>query len=61
MQTYETKKIDGMGTTYSKTLILHKENPMFGRKIHIIIVDEKLGFGETLFRILENNLLQFGT
>jgi L-lactate utilization protein LutB len=34
----------GMGTTYSKTVILHKENPMMGRKIHIIIVDEKLGF-----------------
>jgi len=34
----------GMGTAHSKTVILHKENAMFGRKIHIIIVDEKLGF-----------------
>lgn len=34
----------GMGTTHSKTVILHKENPMLGRKIHIILVDEKLGF-----------------
>lgn len=34
----------GFGTTYSKTLIYHRENPMMGRKFHIIIVDEKLGF-----------------
>lgn len=34
----------GFGTTYAKTLILRKENPMFGRKINIIIVKEKLGF-----------------
>lgn len=38
------KEMYGFGTTYSKTLILHKENPMMGRKIHVIIVDEKLGF-----------------
>jgi len=37
-------KTYGMGTTLSKTVILHKENPMMGRKIHVIIVDEKLGF-----------------
>ena len=34
----------GFGTTHAKTLILHKENPSFGRKIHVVIVDEKLGF-----------------
>jgi L-lactate utilization protein LutB len=34
----------GIGTTHAKTLIMHKENPSFGRKIHIVIVDEKLGF-----------------
>lgn len=34
----------GMGTTHTKTVILHKENPMSGRKIHVILVDEKLGF-----------------
>jgi hypothetical protein len=34
----------GFGTTYAKTLILHKENPMMGRKIIVIIVKESLGF-----------------
>ena len=34
----------GIGTTYAKTLILHKENPMFGRKVYVILVNEKLGF-----------------
>lgn len=38
------KKVYGFGTTYAKTLILHKENPMMGRKIKVIIVKEKLGF-----------------
>ncbi len=33
-----------MGTTYAKTLILHKENPMMGRKVHILLVEESLGF-----------------
>lgn len=37
-------KVYGVGTTYAKTVILHKENPMLGRKIHIIIVEEELGF-----------------
>lgn len=37
-------EVYGMGTTHTKTAIYHKENPMSGRKIHIIIVDEKLGF-----------------
>lgn len=31
-------------TTHAKTLILHKESPMMGRKVHIIFVNEKLGF-----------------
>lgn len=34
----------GIGTTHAKTLILHKENPMMGRKIYVILVKEKLGF-----------------
>lgn len=38
------KGVYGVGTMHSKTLILHKENPMMGRKIYVIIVDEKLGF-----------------
>lgn len=37
-------KVYGMGTTWAKTVILHKENPMFGRKVHVIIVNESLGF-----------------
>lgn len=38
------KGVYGFGTTYAKTVILRKENPMMGRKIHVIIVNEKLGF-----------------
>lgn len=38
------KGVYGVGTTHAKTLILHKENPMMGRKIQVIIVKEKLGF-----------------
>ncbi|MBI5045125.1 MAG: lactate utilization protein [Candidatus Levybacteria bacterium] len=38
------KGVYGVGTTHAKTLILHKENPMLGRKIYVVIVDEKLGF-----------------
>ncbi len=38
------RKVYGVGTSHSKTLILHKENPMMGRKVHVIIVNEKLGF-----------------
>jgi L-lactate utilization protein LutC len=34
----------GVGTLHAKTVILHKENPMMGRKILVIIVNEKLGF-----------------
>jgi len=38
------KEVYGFGTTHAKTLILHRENLMMGRKIHVIIVKEKLGF-----------------
>lgn len=34
----------GFGTLWAKTLILHKENPAFGRKVLVLIVDEELGF-----------------
>ncbi len=32
------------GTLHAKTLILHKEHPAMGRKVHVIFVNEKLGF-----------------
>ena len=38
------KKVYGFGTTWAKTLILHKENSAMGRAIHVLIVDEELGF-----------------
>ena len=31
-------------TTHAKTLILHRENSRIGRKVHVIVVNEKLGF-----------------
>ena len=34
----------GYGTAHNKTLILHGENPGIGRKVHVIFVNEKLGF-----------------
>lgn len=34
----------GYGTARNKTLILSGENPGMGRKVHIIFVNEKLGF-----------------
>lgn len=34
----------GVGTMYSKTLILHKENPMMKRNVQVIFVKEQLGF-----------------
>lgn len=33
-----------MRTMNTKTLIMHKENPMIGRNVKIILVKEKLGF-----------------
>lgn len=38
------KKAAGYGTQWSKTLILNKENAAMGRKVHVILVNEKLGF-----------------
>ncbi len=38
------KKVYGYGTTWTKTLILNKENPAIGRKVHVVIVNEDLGF-----------------
>lgn len=34
----------GMSAQHNKTLILHGENPIYGRKIHVIFVNEQLGF-----------------
>lgn len=34
----------GYGTMLNKTLVLHKENPALGRKVHVLLVEEKLGF-----------------
>jgi hypothetical protein len=34
----------GIHTTHAKTLILHKENPSMGRKVHVLLVSEDLGF-----------------
>lgn len=34
----------GMGTALNKILIFKNENPMMGRKIHMILVEESLGF-----------------
>ncbi len=38
------KAVYGYGTAHNKTLILHGENPAIGRKVHVIFVNEKLGF-----------------
>lgn len=38
------KKAMGMGTYSSKVLVVNKEQPFMGRKSHVIIVNEKLGF-----------------
>ncbi|MEK7601977.1 MAG: lactate utilization protein [Patescibacteria group bacterium] len=38
------KEVYGFGTTHAKTLILHKENPGMGRKVHVLFVEEDLGF-----------------
>ena len=32
------------GSLLGKEIILHKEHPMMGRKVHVILVNEKLGF-----------------
>ena len=38
------KGLYGQGTMHAKTLILHRENPKYGRKVRVIIVKENLGF-----------------
>ncbi len=38
------KKVYGFGTLRAKTLILHKENQAMGRKVHVLLVEENLGF-----------------
>lgn len=38
------KDVYGYGTTYTKTLVLHKENPALGRTVTLIFVKEQLGF-----------------
>ncbi len=38
------KEVYGYGTAHMKTLILHGENPAIGRNVHLILVDEVLGF-----------------
>lgn len=37
-------EVYGFGTLHAKTLILHKENPAIGRKVHVLFVKEDLGF-----------------
>lgn len=37
-------KVYGAHTTYAKTLILHKENPMMKRNVTVLFVEEDLGF-----------------
>ncbi len=34
----------GMGTSLNKIVIFKKENPMIGRKVRMIIIEEDLGF-----------------
>jgi hypothetical protein len=34
----------GYGTMLNKSLVLHSENPALGRKVHVLLVEEKLGF-----------------
>jgi hypothetical protein len=38
------KAAHGYGTMHAKTLILHKELAAMGRKVHVLLVEEKLGF-----------------
>jgi len=43
----EDDRMKGMGypgTMLGKELVLHKEHPMMGRKVHVILVNEQLGF-----------------
>jgi L-lactate utilization protein LutB len=38
------KGVYGFGTSWTKTVVLHKENPALGRKVYVVIVKESLGF-----------------
>jgi hypothetical protein len=38
------KEVYGFGTLHAKTLIMHKENPAIGRTVHVLFVEEDLGF-----------------
>lgn len=38
------KQALGYGTAHNKTLILHAENPAIGRSVHVVFVNEDLGF-----------------
>lgn len=38
------KGVYGYGTLWAKTLVMHQENPALGRSVHVIIVNEELGF-----------------
>lgn len=38
------KSVGFPGSLFGKELILHREHPMMGRKVHVILVNEKLGF-----------------
>jgi len=43
----EDDRMKGMGypgSMLGKELVLHKEHPMMGRKVHVILVNEQLGF-----------------
>lgn len=39
-----SKEAYGVGTMHNKTLILHGENPMMGRSVQVVFVEEDLGF-----------------
>lgn len=34
----------GIGTQWNKSVVLHNENPMMGRSVHVILVEDVLGF-----------------
>lgn len=38
------KEMYGVDTVHSKTLIMHRENPMLKRMVHVVFVQEDLGF-----------------
>lgn len=44
LEDQRAKEMGWGGTMHAKTLILHRENAHMGRKVHIIFVEEELGF-----------------